>query len=102
MCKYNCFFSLRLIMKRIEINPELFNMKTKKKREPIQRPIIPNILKNKLLSRIKAHKKHEIKNPALESSNSADGPKLVDTNEFDDSMSFLICSLVRLIFTRRH
>ena len=83
------FFSLRLIMKRIEINPELFNMKTKKKREPIQRPIIsPNILKNKLLSRIKAHKKHEIKNPALESSNSADGPKLVDTNEFDDSMSF--------------
>lgn len=76
-------------MKRIEINPELFNMKTKKKREPIQRPIIsPNILKNKLLSRIKAHKKHEIKNPALESSNSADGPKLVDTNEFDDSMSF--------------
>ncbi len=76
-------------MKRIEINPELFNMKTKKKREPIQRPIIsPNILKNKLLSRIKAHKKHEIKNPALESATSADGPKLVDTNEFDDSMSF--------------
>lgn len=76
-------------MKRIEINPELFNMKTKKKREPIQRPIIsPNILKNKLLSRIKAHKKHEIKNPALESSSSSDIPKLVDTNEFDDSMSF--------------
>ena len=75
-------------MKRIEINPELFNMKTKKKREPIQRPIIsPNILKNKLLSRIKAHKKHEIKNPALESS-SSDTPKLVDTNEFEDSMSF--------------
>ena len=76
-------------MKRIEINPELFNMKTKKKREPIQRPIIsPNILKNKLLSRIKAHKKHEIKNPSLELSSSADAPKLVDTNEFDDSMSF--------------
>lgn len=77
-------------MKRIEINPELFNMKTKKKREPIQRPIIsPNILKNKLLSRIKAHKKHEIKNPSLESSSSSsDTPKLVDTNEFDDSMSF--------------
>jgi hypothetical protein len=75
-------------MKRIEINPELFNIKTKKKREPIQRPIIsPNILKNKLLSRIKAHKKHEIKNPALESS-SSDAPKLVDTNEFDDSISF--------------
>ena len=76
-------------MKRIEINPALFNMKTKKRREPIQHPIIsPNILKNKLLSRIKAHKKHEIKNPALESSSSSDAPKLVDTNEYDDSMSF--------------
>jgi hypothetical protein len=72
-------------MKRIEINPELFNMKTKKRREPLKRPIIsPNVLKNKLLSRIKAHKKHEIANPSSDSST----PKLVDTNEFDDSLDF--------------
>jgi hypothetical protein len=54
--------------KRIEINPALFSMnganKTKKKRERITKqiatPLIsPNVLKNKLLKRIKEHKNRE-------------------------------------------
>jgi len=54
--------------KRIEINPALFSMnganKTKKKREKITKqiatPLIsPNVLKNKLLKRIKDHKNRE-------------------------------------------
>ncbi len=54
--------------KRIEINPALFSMnganKTKKKREKITKqiatPLIsPNVLKNKLLKRIKEHKNRE-------------------------------------------
>ena len=55
--------------KRIEINPALFSMngganKTKKKREKPIKPAIttlisPNVLKNKLLKRIKEHKNRE-------------------------------------------
>ena len=54
--------------KKIEINPSLFSMnganKTKKKREKIQKApittlISPNVLKNKLLKRIKEHKNRE-------------------------------------------
>jgi hypothetical protein len=54
--------------KKIEINPSLFSMnganKTKKKREKIQKASIttlisPNVLKNKLLKRIKEHKNRE-------------------------------------------
>jgi hypothetical protein len=56
--------------KTISINPSLFSIgssKTRKKREkgstPKEIPIIsPNVLKNKLLHRIKEHKKKEIKN----------------------------------------
>jgi hypothetical protein len=89
--------------KKISIDPKLFNMggsnKTRSKRSvPAKIPAIsPNVLKNKLLDRIKKHKSKEIE--AL--SNTAkpdDKPKLVDSslldvdkynNEFDDSMSFL-------------
>jgi hypothetical protein len=53
--------------KRIQINPALFSInggnKTKKKKEVIQKPITtlisPNVLKNKLLKRIKEHKTRE-------------------------------------------
>ena len=58
--------------KKIDINPVLFNFensRTKKNREKKQKPnlskiqlISPNVLKNKLLNRIKEHKKKETEN----------------------------------------
>ena len=50
--------------KTISINPSLFSIgKTKKKREKIPKAVVPlispNVLKNKLLKRIKEHKLKE-------------------------------------------
>ena len=95
--------------KTISINPSLFGIsgssKSKKNRERKSRPtnaplISPNVLKNKLLKRIKEHKVQE--NEAQENNktkltNSTGGniskPNLVDvgnyTDEFNDSISYL-------------
>jgi len=57
--------------KTIHVDPALFSVgkfnKTKKNREKKEKPIIkplisPNILKNRLLKKIKDHKQREIKN----------------------------------------
>jgi len=93
--------------KTIDINPSLFSLsKTKKKRDkgtkPKKLPIIsPNILKNKLLKRIKEHKKRETegldKKPTdktinVNTSTTESKPHLVDSlynDEFNDSLNYL-------------
>ena len=92
--------------KKIEINPALFNMggKTKKNREKKEKPVIapiisPNIIKNKLLKRIKEHKSKEIKDLEVSNKNYKNEtqdfstPKLVDinsySNEFNESIEYL-------------
>jgi hypothetical protein len=102
--------------KQISINPDLFSVgKTRKKREKKQKPdkvplISPNVLKNKLLRRIKEHKIKETEGldnnkKRLENTNSVSGsnsvslsnsiskPNLVDlsdyTDEFNDSINYL-------------
>jgi hypothetical protein len=78
--------------KTISINPSLFTLggltKTKKNREKKQRkitsaPLIsPNLLKNKLLKRIKEHKQKETEN--LDNNKK----KLNNTNDLIDNLSF--------------
>ena len=101
--------------KQISINPDLFSIgKTRKKREKKQKtekaPLIsPNVLKNKLLKRIKEHKIKETEgldnnkkkmqqaNTSISGSNSISAsvskPNLVDlsdyTDEFNDSINYL-------------
>lgn len=91
--------------KTISINPSLFSMggsKTKKNREkkkPTTVPLIsPNVLKNKLLKRIKEHKQRETNNLEI---NDADNIKintggdkfttdlLSYSDEFNDSINYL-------------
>ena len=94
--------------KQISINPDLFSIgKTRKKREKKQKidkaPLIsPNVLKNKLLKRIKEHKLKETEGldnnkkklpQANTTSTSVSKPNLVDlsdyTDEFNDSINYL-------------
>jgi len=82
--------------KTIQINPSLFNVggslsKTKKVREKKQKPILsplitPNALKNKLLKRIKEHKKEEIQTLDDKKNNNDIN---IYTDEFNDSIEYL-------------
>jgi hypothetical protein len=90
--------------KKIEFNPAFLNAggssKTKKNRAPRVAPLIsPNVLRNRLLKRIKEHKKKELShsgggkvneniiNNSILSDSQENNPSTV--NEFDDSFSFL-------------
>lgn len=91
--------------KTISINPSLFSIngsKTKKNREKKQKtkvtPLIsPNLLKNKLLKRIKEHKQRETenlenknkKNPSQEESLKNDITLSSYSDEFNDSINYL-------------
>ena len=84
--------------KTIDINPALFRTsgggsKTKKNKEPSSKPknplISPNILKNKLLKRIKQHKLRENNptNPNITSASNKAEPSYTD--EFVESLDYL-------------
>lgn len=93
--------------KTITIKPSLFTLgkKTKKNKEKKQNPktipiISPNVLKNKLLKRIKEHKQREtqelnnkktplIDRNKLKNSEKENSEKLDFSNEFDDSINYL-------------
>ena len=95
--------------KKIDINPDLFNIggssKTRKKREKqksINVPLIsPNVLKNKLLKRIKEHKIKETENlennkrklPEINGGSATNKTNVTDlgnyTDEFNDSINYL-------------
>jgi len=84
--------------KTIQINPTLFNVggslsKTKKNREKKQKPIIsplitPNALKNKLLKRIKEHKRDELTDSTDNKKNTISDIGIY-TDEFNDSIEYL-------------
>ena len=99
-----------MVNKTISINPSLFTLggtKTKKKRDKKVRsnvvPLIsPNVLKNKLLRRIKEHKVRETENLETNKKHLTDITSIHDTNsktplnsdlsfndEFNDSISYL-------------
>jgi hypothetical protein len=84
--------------KTIQINPTLFNVggsfsKTKKNREKKQKPIIspliaPNALKNRLLKRIKEHKRDELTDFTDNKKNTISDIGIY-TDEFNDSIEYL-------------
>lgn len=85
--------------KTIDINPALFRAssgsKTKKNKEPSSKPrnplISPNILKNKLLKRIKQHKLRE-NNPSTNTNTTVPIPNKDEpsyTDEFAESLDYL-------------
>ena len=84
--------------KTIQINPTLFNVggsfsKTKKNREKKQKPIIspliaPNALKNRLLKRIKEHKRDELTDFTDNKKNTI-SDIVIYTDEFNDSIEYL-------------
>jgi hypothetical protein len=90
-------------IKAISINPSLFSIgstKTKKNREkkavvkPIKPLINPNVLKNKLLKRIKEHKERETQDMDTKNTKAEAGPEIhvkTDTfsDEFSDSINYL-------------
>jgi len=92
--------------KTISINPSLFSLtKTKKNKEKKQRPSItpiisPNVLKNKLLKRIKEHKSRETldlennktklnSTPSATTKTNSLPKEKTYTDEFNDSISYL-------------
>jgi hypothetical protein len=84
------------LKKTIKINPEIFNFggKTKKNKERKQNPtniplISPNILKNKLLKRIKEHKTREITDTPPPENVSYKPSEIKYNNEFTDSIEYL-------------
>ena len=86
--------------KTISINPQLFSMggsKTRKNKEKKERTVVtplisPNVLKNKLLKRIKEHKQRETEN--LDDNKKKEENNDINNNsnyvdEFSESMSYL-------------
>ena len=87
--------SINIIMSTKQISIDLSSLsshshshKTRKNARPKEKPIIsPNVLKNKLLNRIKEHKKRE--SNSLTSSNNNSNNILAYSDEFNESMDYL-------------
>jgi uncharacterized protein (DUF885 family) len=84
--------------KTISINPSLFSIgsKTKKNKEKKEKsknvPLIsPNVLKNKLLKRIKEHKNKESKNVSTANTSSLQNNENLESysDDFNDSINYL-------------
>jgi hypothetical protein len=89
--------------KIISIDPSILSatLKTKKKRDKPKKettPVIsPNLIKSKLLKRIKEHKNNEIKSLNKGSVDATKEPTVINNtivNEFDDSMNWTRSSRV--------
>jgi hypothetical protein len=85
------------VKKTIKINPDIFNIGSRKNKERKNNktmsipPIVsPNLLKNKLLKRIKEHKENE-NQPTKATENTNTGTNTNDpyTDEFNDSLTYL-------------
>ena len=80
--------------KTISINPSLFSIgKTKKKREKIQKAgvtlISPNVLRNKLLKRIKEHKLKETETLDKKKLPESKSEETTFSDEFSNSINYL-------------
>jgi|LakMenEpi03Aug12_release.lakeMendotaPanAssembly.Ray.scaffolds.fasta_scaffold229430_1 hypothetical protein len=80
--------------KTISINPSLFSIgKTKKKREKIPKTVVPlispNVLKNKLLKRIKEHKLKETETLDKKKLPESKSEEITFSDEFSNSINYL-------------
>lgn len=80
--------------KTISINPSLFSIgKTKKKREKIPKAVVPlispNVLKNKLLKRIKEHKLKETETLGKKNLPESKSEETTFSDEFSNSINYL-------------
>ena len=83
-----------MLKKTIQINPDLFNIGSKKKKKkerkkinPFSSALKPNDVKKQLIERVKAH--HKKKKEAIENEKKKEQEEKIFTNDFTDTVSYL-------------